>query len=238
MSGWSSKRFWTKADAVACEGGFEVQLDGRGVKTPAKAPLVVPTKKMAQAIADEWNAQEEAVDPLSMPTTRSANAAIDKVRVQFDEVANMVADYGDSDLLCYRADSPQELIERQNAAWNPVLDWAESELGVRLELRTGIMHTPQDPRKLEVLRQKVHALSPFELTALHDLVGMSGSLILGFATALKFDTPDSIWKRSRVDEQWQIDQWGDDEEDAETVRKKEVQFLHAHRFYALCHTVE
>ncbi|MEE4347985.1 MAG: ATP12 family chaperone protein, partial [Paracoccaceae bacterium] len=113
MSEWKAKRFWKAATPVETEGGFTVQLDGRAVKTPAKTPLVVPTRAMAAAIAAEWDAQEGAIDPRTMPVTRSANAAIDKVATQHAEVAQMIADYGDSDLLCYRAPGPVELIERQ-----------------------------------------------------------------------------------------------------------------------------
>lgn len=233
MSGWTAKRFWKQAEALACEGGYTVQLDGRAVKTPAKAALVVPTLAMAQAIAAEWEAQEDEIKPQTMPVTRSANAAIDKVSVQFDEVADMVADYGDSDLLCYRADSPAELVDRQAAAWDPILDWAEETFGARLEPRTGVIHAPQDPESLDRLRHLVHQMTPFQLTAFHDLVGISGSLILGYAAAYDLRAPESVWKLSRVDEDWQIEQWGADEEDAETVEKKRNEFLHAHNFWHL-----
>lgn len=132
MSEWKQKRFW-KTVGVEPEGaGFAVALDGRRVKTPAKAPLVVPTQAMAGAIAAEWDAQVEVVDPLSMPNTRSANAAIDKVTIQFAEVADMLAEYGDSDLLCYRAETPEELVARQSENWDAALDWAAEALGARL----------------------------------------------------------------------------------------------------------
>lgn len=233
MSGWAAKRFWKEAQATETEGGFTVQLDGRAVKTPAKAGLVVPTLKMAEAIAAEWDAQEEAIQPLTMPVTRSANAAIDKVTHQFAEVADMVSDYGDADLLCYRADSPAELAARQAEAWDPLLDWAAETLGARLETRVGVLHAPQSADALQKLRQQVHAMSPFELTAFHDLVGISGSLVMGFATIKGVHAPEQMWQLSRIDELWQIEQWGEDDEATEIARKKLSEFLHASHFFAL-----
>lgn len=119
MSGWAKKRFWKETTVESVEGGYGVFLDGRAVKTPAKAALVVPTEAMAEAMAAEWDAQEGEIDPNTMPVTRSANAAIDKVAVQHTEVADMLAEYGGSDLLCYRATSPEELIARQAEGWDP-----------------------------------------------------------------------------------------------------------------------
>ncbi|MEM9788756.1 MAG: ATP12 family protein, partial [Pseudomonadota bacterium] len=202
MSEWKQKRFWKDTTAVETDGGWTIQLDGRSVKTPAKAGLIVPTHAMATAIAAEWDAQEDVVDPTSMPFTRSANAAIDKVATQKSEVADMLAAYGDADLLCYRADAPAELIARQAEAWDPYLDWAASNLGARLVTRTGIMHESQDGEALKRLSDRVHALSEFELAAFHDLVSLSGSLILGFAAAQDLNPLPNVWAASRVDEIW------------------------------------
>ncbi len=233
MNTWVAKRFWTNATPEETNGGFTVLLDGRSVKTPAKSGLVVPTLQMAEAIAQEWDAQEEAINPGTMPFTRSANAAIDKVTVQHAEVADMIADYGDSDLLCYRADSPAELCSRQAVAWDPYLDWADKTFNARLLPRGGVMHQPQDPRAIENLRREVHAFNAFELTAIHDLVGLSGSLVLGLAAACRRESPDVIWGISRIDERWQAEQWGDDEEALEVEAKKNSEFLHAAKFFAL-----
>ena len=203
MSTWKQKRFWKQVSVTESGGRFAVELDGRSVKTPAKAGLILPTRAMAEAIAAEWMAQEEAINPHTMPCTRSANAALDKVQVQHSEVADMLAEYGDSDLLCYRADSPIELVQRQNEHWDPVLDWAASELNVRLQTRSGIQHQPQDAEALQSLRARVQALSAFHLAAFHDLVSMSGSLILGFAAAAGWRSAAEIWTLSRLDETWQ-----------------------------------
>ncbi len=233
MSDWKPKRFWTSSTVVEAEDGHTVELDGRRVKTPAKAALVLPTRAMAEAVAAEWDAQEKEVDPTTMPFTRSANAAIDKVRHQHAEVADMLADYGDSDLLCYRATHPETLQTRQAEAWDPALDWAAEALGVRLVPLAGVVHQPQNTAALEALRARVHGLNPFQLAAFHDLVSLSGSLILGFAAAQNWRKPDEIWRISRLDELWQIEQWGHDEEADAAARIKEAAFLHAKRFFDL-----
>lgn len=233
MSGWAKKRFWKDAAVAEVESGFSVELDGRKVKTPAKAPLTVPTRGMAEAIAAEWQAQEDEIDPRTMPVTRSANAAIDKVAHQHAEVADMLAEYGGSDLLCYRATQPVELISRQADQWDPMLNWAEEKLGARLAPVSGVVHVAQDTQSLETLSAQVHALSNFELAAFHDLVSLSGSLILGFAAIHGEGSVEELWQLSRLDETWQEEQWGIDEEAAEQAELKRQAFLHADRFYNL-----
>lgn len=231
MSEWKQKRFWTDVNVDKDEGGYAVTLDGRRIKTPAKAALLLPSREMAEAVAGEWVAQEEEIDPRGMPFTRSANAAIDKVRTQHAEVADMLADYGDADLLCYRADSPQELVARQAEAWDPALDWAAEALGARLEPRSGVIHAPQEPQALERLRAQVHALDDFQLAAFHDLVSLSGSLVLGFAAAQGWREAETLWQLSRLDERWQEEQWGVDDEAAAVEAFKRAEFLHAKAFY-------
>lgn len=231
MSEWKQKRFWSDVTAKPIDGGWIIELDGRVVKTPAKAALLLPTQALAQAVAAEWSAQEGEIKPLTMPFTRSANAAIDKVAVNHAEVADMLAAYGDADLLCYRADAPEELVARQRATWDPYLDWAGAHLGARLHPRTGVIHESQDPEALQRLSDRVHALGEFELAAFHDLVSLSGSLVLGFAAAQDLNPSPKVWAASRVDEMWQQEQWGVDEE-AETVAGiKKTSFLHAKSFF-------
>lgn len=231
MSEWAAKRFWKMADVAEADGGYTVELDSRSVRTPAKAPLVVPTKAMAAAIAAEWDAQDEKIHPETMPFTRSANAAIDKVRVQHSEVADLLAAYGDSDLICYRASHPQELVERQNAAWDPLVDWSATQLKAPLQVYVGLMHASQPEGSIAKLTQMVHALDPFQLTAFHDLVSLSGSLIVGFGAIHGYASPETLWDVSRIDENWQIDQWGEDEEAMKQANIKREAFLHADRFF-------
>lgn len=231
MSEWKQKRFWTDVTVAELDGGFTVHLDGRGVKTPAKKALTVPTLGIADAIAAEWEAQTGVVNPNLMPFTRSANAAIDKVMIQHGEVADMLAAYGDADLLCYRATDPEELVARQTAQWDPVLVWAATALNAKLETRRGIMHVPQAGTPLDVLSEKTHALNAFELAAFHDLVSLSGSLILGFAAAYGYEAVEALWLKSRLDELWQEEQWGPDEEAQIAAGVKMGSFLHAKRFF-------
>lgn len=233
MSDWKPKRFWKLATVAERDGSFAVELDGRPVRTPAKTLLTLPTRPMAEAVAAEWDAQEKEVDPRTMPFTRSANAAIDKVRVQHAEVADLLAAYGDSDLLCYRAVHPAELVARQSQIWDPALDWACDTLGVRLITVSGLLHQPQPESVQTQLSARVHCLSDFQLAAFHDLVSLSGSLVLGFAAALDWRDPDEIWRISRLDELWQEEQWGPDEEAQALAELKRQAFLHAKRFFDL-----
>ncbi|WP_425073669.1 ATP12 family chaperone protein [Sagittula sp. S175] len=233
MSEWAMKRFWKEALAEPCEGGFAIKLDGRGVKTPAKTPLVVPTEGLAEAIAYEWQAQGEKVNPAEMPFTRTSNSALDKVATQHAEVADMLAAYGDSDLLCYRADHPEELVTRQSERWDPMLDWLLETYGTRLTTQAGVIHQPQDPLAVAALAREVHAQSPFQLAAFHDLVAMSGSLVLALAVTRGAVDAEAAWHLSRLDEEWQEEQWGPDEEATAIAERKRGEFLHAARFYAL-----
>lgn len=236
MSGWNTKRkFWKEASAAAQDGGFAVLLDGRGLKTPAKTAVVAPTEAIAKAIAAEWAAQGDEIDPLTMPVTRWANAALDKVALQHAEVADMLAGYGGTDLLCYRAENPQELVARQAELWDPVLDWAAERLEARLIPVQGVMFQSQDAAALEALRKQVHAFSNFELAAFHDLVALSGSLILGFAAVQEFRPIEELWDLSRVDELWQEEQWGQDEEATELAETKKQAFIQAQVNFKLCH---
>lgn len=234
MSEWAAKRFWETAEVVEADGGFTVHLDGREVRTPVKTPVIVPTRAMADAMASEWAAQGEKIDPLSMPVTRAANAALDKVAPQHREVVDMLAAYGDSDLLCYRAESPEGLVAAEAAGWDPLVDWSATALGAPLKLRTGIMHAPQDAASLTALHGHVAAFDAFRLTALHDLVAITGSLVLGLAVTRERLDAAQAWTLSRIDEDWQIAQWGVDEEAAEQAMLKRRDLVAAERFYQLC----
>jgi chaperone required for assembly of F1-ATPase len=234
MSVWAARRFWTTARAVPVEGGFAVHLDARPVRTPLKAPLVLPTLDLAEAVAAEWQAQDGKVNPETMPFTRTANSAIDKVAPQMDAVAAMLAAYGGSDLLCYRAEGPPDLIVRHAEAWDPILIWALEALGADLLVTAGVIHVEQPPESLTRLHQKVAAQTPFQLAAFHDLVALSGSLVLALAVTEGRLTADEAWRLSRIDEDWQISLWGEDEEASEVAARKHAAFVQADRFYGLC----
>jgi len=234
MSAWQPKRFWQNASVEPCAGGFTVRLDARPVRTPAKAALVVPSLTMASAIAAEWQAQQGLIRPQTMPVTCSANTALDKIGPQFSEVAGLIAAYGASDLLCYRATGPAGLVARQAAAWDPMLAWAASALAAPLNVTAGITPVAQPAASLARLAARVQACTPFQLAALHDLVMISGSLVLGLAvTDGQADAP-TIWELSRLDEGWQIEQWGQDDEAHESAALRRAALIHAERFHHLC----
>jgi chaperone required for assembly of F1-ATPase len=236
MSGWNTKKkFWKDTSVSKTEAGFAVLLDGRGLKTPAKTQVVVPSQAIADALAAEWDADVEEIDPVAMPVTRWANAALDKVALQHAEVADMLADYGGTDLLCYRADSPEALTARQAALWDPILDWAAEALEARLTPTQGVMFQAQDEVALKRLRASVHALDNFELSAFHDLVALSGSLILAFAAIKELKPVEELWSLSRVDELWQEEQWGRDEAAHALTETKKAAFEQAMVHFKLCH---
>lgn len=236
MSEWKPKRFWKAADIVADGDRWHVTLDGRQVKTPLKQTLHLPTRAMADAVAEEWQAQQDVVRPDTMPVTRSANAALDKVVPQRAEVAAMLAEYGATDLLCYRAGTPEELAQRQTAAWDPLLQWAEATFGARLQPTVGIVPIAQPDAAIARLSDQVEALRPYSLTAMHDLVSLSGSLVLGLAAMHDLRPVEEIWHLSRIDEDWQIEQWGHDAEAAALSARKFQAFQHAYRFLKLSQT--
>lgn len=231
MTEWAAKRFWTQTHVTEAAGGFSVSLDDRPLRTPGRALLVVPTRALALGIATEWQAQDGRIDPSSMPMTRMANSAIDRVGPRRAEVVEYVAAYGGTDLLCYRADGPQALVRRQAESWDPMLDWAARTLGAKLVTTTGVMPVAQSAEALSRLAGHVAGQTAFGLTAVHDLVSLTGSLILGLAASEpEFDAKD-LWRRSRVDEDWQIEQWGPDDDAEVVARRRFDAFLDAHRFF-------
>jgi chaperone required for assembly of F1-ATPase len=232
MSGWVKKRFWADVSVEGADGGFGILLDMRPLRSPAKAPLVVPTLALAEMIAAEWRSMDKIIDPTKMPATRAANAAIDKVADQQAEVAELITAYGDSDLVCYRAEHPDELIAREARAWDPLLDWAAHRYGHRSVTRIGVMHRPQPPLLLDAMRTDVLRLGAFELTAFHDLVALPGSLIMALAHIDGFAGAESLWYASRVDEDWQAEQWGVDDEAVALAEGRKAAFLQAAAFWA------
>ncbi len=233
MSEWSARRVWTTASVVPQDGAYTVLLDGRPIRTPAKRPLLLPTPALGEAVADEWRNQGERVDPGTMPFTRSANAAIDKVAIQHAAVAEALSRYAETDLLCYRAPQPEGLAARQTQIWDPLLAWAAEELDARLEPVDGVMPRAQEPATLARLADRVAAMPPFPLTGFHDLVMLSGSLVLAFAVTEERLAAEAAWLASRLDEAWQAEQWGHDEEAEAMAEARRRAFMHAERFHRL-----
>lgn len=230
------KRFYKSVDITQLETGWAVALDGKPIKTPAKRPFAAPTKALAEAAAAEWDGQEGEIKPAAMPITKSVNTALDRTAPEYDAVADMVAEYGGSDLICYRADAPAELIARQAAAWDPLLDWSAANLNARLVTAVGVMHTLQPDEGQMALAAAVRQHDPFELTGLYDLVALSGSLIIGLAVAGGHMSPTEGWGASRVDHIWQEDQWGVDDDAAAQAAYKAEEFSQASRLIELART--
>ncbi len=233
MSEWKPKRFWKKVDVVSLEKNFCIKLDEKILKTPAKKEMLLPTKALAKKIALEWDKQVGEINPNSMPFTKSANAALDKVIEQFEEVSSLVSDYGDTDLLYYRADSPAELKIRQQSSWDPIIDWAEKNFQVKINCGTGILYIPQDRELVYKLSKEISELSSFQLTGLYDIVSITGSLILGLATINGRLSAKEAFNLSRIDELWQIEQWGVDEEAQVVSDLKYDSIMHAQEFFTL-----
>lgn len=227
------KRFYTTVEAAKVEGGWTVTLDGRPVRTPSKAPFTAPTSAVAEAAAEEWRAQDGTIKPTTMPITRSVNTAIDRTLPEFDQVVDMVAAYGGSDLVCYRAEAPEGLIARQSEAWNPMIAWAETRYGARLLQTTGVMHILQPEDGQARLAEAVRGFDAYALTALYDLVALSGSLVIGLAVAEGHLAQANGWSLSRIDEIWQAEQWGVDDDAAKLALRKSGEFAAAARFIEL-----
>jgi len=233
MSDWKAKRFWKTVTVEAQDDGFTIRLDARPVRTPSGLPLMVPTRALANRIAAEWDAQEGQIDPGVMPATRMANSAIEKVRPQQDAVAGLLADYAETDLLCYRAERPEALVERQTDRWDPLLRWAAERFDAPLRVAKGIMPVDQSDEVLARLTAPMGNMTDFQMVAFHDLVSLSGSFVLALAVTEGRLDPDSAWDLSRLDEDWQAEQWGDDEEAQEMAATKRAAFLDADRFWRL-----
>lgn len=205
------KRFYTAAGVKEGPEGFSVTLDGKPIRTPGKRLLAAPRRELAEAMAAEWEAQTEIIDPLSMPLTRLANSTIDGVLDNTDAVADDVAKYFGSDLLFYRAGFPEELIARQAAYWDPVVRWAADDLGAHFILTEGVMHVAQPERALAAARAALPE-DPWSIAAMHVLTTLTGSALLALALYHKVCDEDRIWAAAHVDEDWNAQQWGEDEE--------------------------
>lgn len=224
------KRFWKAAAVVVADGGFGVTLDNKPLKTPARAALIVPTRALADAIAAEWNACPETIDPRFMPMTGLANAATDRAG---DEIATGLAKFGESDLTCYRAADPAPLVDRQAEAWDALLGWARRRYDVDFATCSGIIHVPQPPETIRRLAHAVDALDPFRLAALSPLVTISGSLVAGLVVVEQAMLADTVWDAVTIDEQWQLEQWGSDAEAEAMLEARRTEFLAAARFIDL-----
>jgi chaperone required for assembly of F1-ATPase len=208
------KRFYKDVSVAAQDGGFAVLLDGRSVKTPRGNGLILPTEKLATAVAAEWQGQGEEIVATSMPLLRLANTVIDGVAANRDEVIGAVLRFGENDLICYRAHQPPELLARQAAGWDPLLDWVAQKHGARMQVAEGLTHVDQPPESLTALRHALGNYDAFTLGALHVIASITGSTVLALAVADGFLSGAQAFQLSRIDETYQAEKWGEDAEAA------------------------
>jgi chaperone required for assembly of F1-ATPase len=217
------RRFYKAVTVVEVDGGHGIRLDGRNLKTPRAAPLILPTRAVADQIATEWDAQTDVIEMATMHATRLANTAIETIGGSRDGVADQIADYAASDLVCYFAEAPATLVRRQSEAWEPVLSRAEAEEGLQFERCIGIVHRPQPPQTLTRVREIALSLDDFALAGLAFAVPLYGSAVLSIAVLRGWLNGDEAFDLSRVDEAFQEDQWGIDAEAAERVARLRVE---------------
>ena len=207
------KRFYKDVAFAPLDGHFALTLDGKKAKTPARHPLAMPDEVLARALCHEWQEQVDIIDPATMPLTRLANVALDRVSQTMDEVRADIAKYAGSDLLCYRAAHPERLADEQLASWNPILEWARQELGAAFALSNSIVHVAQPQAALDAVAKRLAEISsPFAMTALHMVTTLTGSAVLALALEARSFDAQAIWDAAHVDEDFQISIWGEDDE--------------------------
>jgi chaperone required for assembly of F1-ATPase len=224
------KRFYSE---VSVSDDHGLRLDGRPVRTPGKAELIVPGEALAEAVAEEWRAQGERIDPRSMPLTGLSNAAIDRVAPDPKAFARGLAAYAESDLLCYRAAEPASLVARQEAQWTPLLEWAAEFYNVEFQLVEGIIHRPQPQQTIARLSAAIADLPPFTLAPLSPIVTISGSLVIALALLGSVIEPEEAFVVAHLDELWQEEQWGSDELATNAREMRRADFLVASRMLTL-----
>ncbi|WP_314956578.1 ATP12 family chaperone protein [Bradyrhizobium cosmicum] len=207
------KRFYKEAAVAEAEGGFAITLDGKPIRTPSKRQVVIPSRALADAVAAEWAAQRETIDPVTMPLTRIANSVVEGVVDCVELVAQDLAKYFESDLLFYRAGHPEGLVAREAAHWDPVLFWAAETLGAHFILSEGVMHVKQPDEAVQAVRAALPG-DAWPIAALHVVTTLTGSALLALALAYGARDADQVWAAAHVDEDWNADQWGVDEEAA------------------------
>lgn len=228
------KRFYKTVDVVSEPDALAIHLDGRPVRTPAKHALTLPTRALADAVAGEWRDQPDQIDTASMPLTRLANTAIDRVVLHRNSVIAEIAGYGETDLVCYRTDDAGELRRRQDAGWGPLVDWLKGDHDIALSVTTGLLPLPQSEGALRNLKQHIETYNEFVLSGLHMVTAACGSVAIGLAVAEGRLDGVAAWELSLIDETWQIEQWGEDEEATKRRETLRTDIGAAATFLTLC----
>lgn len=227
------KRFYKQAACAQTEDGFAIQLDGKGIKTPLGKKLAVPSRALADAIAAEWQEQGETIRPDSMAMTQLASTALDRVGPERATITKQMLNFAGTDLLCYRADAPSDLVERQARQWQPILDWAAKDLGAPLTATCGVIAIAQPDKAIAALEAKLESYDVWVLTAAQAMTAAMGSLILALAITEGRLSADAAFGLSQLDETYQIEHWGEDAEAAERRTLLERDILSAARFFQL-----
>jgi len=227
------RRFWKQADVVEADGGFGVALDGRRLKTPGRADLVVPARALAEEIAAEWQGSGETIDPRAMPLTGLASAAIERVAADREAFAAGLARYAESDLTCYRAEGPAALVARQAESWDALLGWARRRYDVDFTTCSGVMHVAQPEETVRKLGHAVASLDHFHLAGLSPLVTIGGSLVAALAVQEEMLPAEDAWEAVSLDDCWQLEQWGEDPEARAALDARRRDFLAGARLLEL-----
>ena len=209
------KRFYKNVGIGQVDGGYTITLDDKPLNTPAGAPFIVPGATLAEAIAGEWAIQGDSVDPITMPITQFSSTALDRVQPSRSDIIEGLLRYVETDLLCHRAEAPADLVERQSETWHPLLDWANDNLGIKLEATTGILAAERPLEAVNIAADIIGRLDVFELTALASLTGETGSLVVGLAVLNGKLNAGQAFDVSELDALWQAENWGEDEEATE-----------------------
>ena len=217
-----ARRFYKAVEVCEADGGYALMLDGRGARTPGRNPLVAPSRALMLKVAAEWERQHETIDPAEMPLTRLLNSAVDGVAQTMAETRADILRYAGSDLLCYRAEEPEDLVERQARAFDPVLRWAAESLAARFKVTAGLMHVAQPQAALKAIGEALEEYNdPVALAALSVMTTLTGSALLALAVARGFLSPEAAWRAAHVDEDFQAEKWG---ADVEAMARREARW--------------
>ena len=227
------RRFWKEVTVEQSAYGLAIRLDGKPVKTPLRAELMVPTKLLADTVIAEWEAVAEKIDPAAMPMTGFTNAAIDRIVPERATFVDAISAYGETDLFCYRAGAGEPLAARQAEIWDPWLDWARTRYDVMFTIVEGIMPEPQPTETVARLKSAVAVRGTFELAAMAKLAHLSGSLVATLALVERAGTAQELWTASCLDEIWQEELWGEDYFATKNRNDRETEFMQAARFLDL-----
>ena len=227
------KRFYKEVTVIEKDGMFAVCLDGKTIKTPEKSPCLMPTNEMAKAVAKEWDDQETEIDPHNMPLTKLINTAIDRVGKRREDLIDELVGFAGSDQLCYRAEHPDELVILQEKTWGPLLVQLRNNHGIKFKITTGVMFIEQDATELEKFREIIKRIDDYELTAYYAMTTVTGSITIGLNLFENNLTIDEAWNAGHLDENFQVSQWGEDDEAAQRRQNLKNELINTTQFLAL-----